>query len=61
MEMFEIKGGVWINLDMINRIRIMDNLTMIEYVNKDFQTVELNDEEDAKERLRAYIREANTY
>ena len=57
MEMFEIKGGVWINLDMINRIRIMGNLAMIEYVNKDFQTVELNNEEETMERLRAFIKE----
>ena len=61
MKMFEIKDSVWINLDRINRIRIMGNLAMIEYVNKDYQTIELDNEEETMEKLRAFIREANIY
>ena len=61
MKMFEIKDGVWINLDRINRIRIMGNLAMIEYVNKDYQTIELDNEEETMEKLRAFIRETNLY
>jgi hypothetical protein len=61
MKMFEIKDGVWINLDKINRIRIAGSYATIEYVNKDYQTIELDNEEETMERLRAFIREANIY
>ena len=61
MKMFEIKDGVWINLDKVNRIRLAGNLAMIEYVNKDYQTIELDNEEETMEKLRVFIREANLY
>jgi hypothetical protein len=57
MKMFEIKDGVWINLDKINRIRIAGSYATIEYANKDYQTIELDNEEEAKEKLRAFIKE----
>lgn len=62
MKMFEIKDGVWINLDKINSIKIIGrNAATIEYVNKDYQTIYLDNKEETKEELRAFIREANIY
>ena len=61
MKMFEIKDGVWINLDEINYIKIHSRLATIEYANKDYQTMELDNQEETMERLRAFIREANLY